>query len=123
MLSKEHIRLVQYLSASRELEIKETWTGVKIGQTFELSRFLFIVSDLDYMTDSISTLLKLDENQGTQKLEDSVVIFHIFYIVLIKVLEKNHNRLYIKAQTAFNISRVRYIPKCFSFKNIHINLG
>lgn len=33
MLSKEHIRLVQYLSASRELEeIKET-CGIKIGQT------------------------------------------------------------------------------------------
>ena len=80
------------------------------------------------MTDSISTQLKLDVNQGSQKLRGQCsYISHILHSIDKGFRESmlNHNRLYIKAQTALNISReVRYIPKsCFSFKNIHINLG
>jgi hypothetical protein len=94
-----------------------------------LSRFIFLVEDLDKMTYYIENKLKLKVNQGPQKFRGQCsYISHILFSIdkAFRNSMYNHNRIFLKAGGALYERKKhdRYIPKgCFSFKNIHINLG
>lgn len=92
-----------------------------------LSRFIFIVSDLDSFISSVKENINKDVNQGPQKLRGrSSYISYILTRIDKSFRDSmyNHNRLYLDKIPNNEFKKERYIPKsCFSYKNIHLNLG
>nr|UYL26252.1 hypothetical protein [Cordyceps militaris] len=92
-----------------------------------ISRFLFLVSDLDLFIKSVRDNIDVDVNQGPQKDRGSINYISHTLIHLDKAFRDslyNHNRKYIKSEINNNYVYDRYIPRsCFSFRNIHINIG
>lgn len=90
-----------------------------------ISKFLFLVSDLDTFIKSIRDNIDININQGPQKYRGSINYISHTLISFDKGFRDslyNHNRKFIGESGEHRHDR--YIPKsCFSFKNIHINMG
>lgn len=130
LITKDRNNLILNLWQDREEKyLKEVLDKITFEKTYNLlSRFIFIVSDLEHMTNSISNKLKMTVNQGPQKHRGQCSnISYILHRVDKGFRDSmlNHNRVFINYGKQLGISTDRaYIPRhCFSFKNIHINLG
>ena len=91
------------------------------------SRFIFFVPDISTFIESLKTNMT-DLNQGSQKNRGRIsYISHILNTIDkdFRMSMFNHNRVLLEEYGLKNDKRLTfYIPKsCFSFKNIHINLG
>lgn len=129
LYKKDEKNILKALRKSVIMEtLEEYLSEYKRVNTYNyLSRFIFIVSDLDSFINSIAKTIGSEVNQGPQKHRGTSSYISYILISLDKAFRAsmyNHNRTYVnyvwKTQDKYDI----YIPKsCFSFKNIHINLG
>lgn len=90
-------------------------------------RFIFIVSDLKDFTDQVKTI-DGEVNLGPQKERGSGSYLSDTLSNIDRGFRNsmfNHNRVYIDNMVHDRDTRYKsYLPKsCFSFKNIHMNMG
>lgn len=133
--------LIKFLCQKNEINILKTLNkDISIEQLEEyisslekkhiynyISRFIFIVSDLDSFINSIQKTTDSRVNQGPQKSRGN----NNYISYILSRVDKsfrdsmyNHNRIYVESINNTQDKHNRSIPKsCFSFKNIHINLG
>ena len=129
LIARNPFKVAERLNKGRvNEEIKKYTKALKYENVYNmLSRFIFIVGDLDKMENSLENKLKLKVNQGPQKFRGQCsYISHILFSIDKAFRESmcNHNRIHVEELTCNKEKNDRYIPKsCFSFKNIHINLG
>lgn len=126
---KDEINMIKTLNNDSPIEkLKEYLPSLSKEHIHNyLARFIFIVSDLDNFKNSLKNAIDMEVNQGPQK--DRGDGNYISYIL--SRIDKgfrdsmyNHNRIFLEYRCSPEYKYDRYIPKsCFSYKNIHMNLG
>ena len=132
---KDMGNLIKWLNDKNEVSIFNLLTAGKStidyqseGYLFNyISKFLFLVSDLDTFIKSIHDNVDIDINQGPQKDRGRINYISHTLIHLDKAFRDslyNHNREYVESAGINQDIYDRYIPRSmFSFRNIHINMG
>lgn len=129
LFMKDDINMLKTLNKDSPIEkLKEYLPSKKEEHIYNyLSRFIFIVSDLNNFENSLKNNIHMDVNQGPQKERGGGS--YISYIL--SRIDKgfrdsmyNHNRIFLEYKCDERDKTLRKIPKsCFSYKNIHMNLG